>query len=239
MTPLFNQNFLTWSNPSINRDTITPDFEDDFTTDKGWTETGTQFTIDTSTNNRVDGILKRTGVDEYVVKDLQDADALNGSNLDDDAFVIRAKLHYSGTSGTSFSSTNSFGPSSTSGSANSAQDSIVFQFIGPSGTPRVYAIEADNETLNVGGIAFATSWAPVLTWYIQWARTSTTSATLGLYSDDAYTTLIEEETITLPSTVQNLRYLKFSIFPSSNRADTMTVYFTDVKVWNGVTSVQL
>lgn len=70
-----------------------------------------------------------------------------------------------------------------------------------------YALDSNNQRPDSSTwIAFSTT--PTATTYgLQGKRTSATSATMGLYNTD-FTTLTEEEVITVSSNMQSLRYLK-------------------------------
>src|SRR3990170_4799325 len=72
---------------------------------------------------------------------------------------------------------------------------------------KIQAMYANNGSWNVNVQDFAT--APVAgIFYVKIKRTSATTATISLYSDALYTTLIESEVVSIPSTLIGLRYIK-------------------------------
>ena len=75
-------------------------------------------------------------------------------------------------------------------------------------------------------------------YYIELKRTSATNATCNIYSNSAYTTLVETRSLTIPSTVTGLAYFVVkNAAQTENQAGSQTGWIDDIKFYNGVTSV--
>jgi len=84
--------------------------------------------------------------------------------------------------------------------------------------------------------AFAES-LTTTTYYVEIKRTSSTGATMSLYTDNTYTTLIEAENVTFASTLDSLRYIKFGVYEYDNTSNgTLNGTMDNVKFYNGVTT---
>lgn len=88
-----------------------------------------------------------------------------------------------------------------------SNDSIGFGVRVDSAGSLYQAVYGDGGTPRANTQNFAES-VGAETFYIEIKRTSTTSFTVSLYSDAAYTTLVEAETVTIPATITGLRYIK-------------------------------
>ena len=67
--------------------------------------------------------------------------------------------------------------------------------------------------------------------------TSATSATASIYSDSAYTTLVESRSLTIPSSLTGLRYFVVkNANPSQNQSGSQTGWIDDISFWNDVTT---
>ena len=75
------------------------------------------------------------------------------------------------------------------------------------------------------------------THYVQITRDSSTQFTVKLYSDSSYSTLVESKSITIPSTIINLRYLKIDNINSDGTSNGRLIFhIDDMELYNGVTS---
>ena len=76
--------------------------------------------------------------------------------------------------------------------------------------------------------------------YIEIKRTSTTSATMSITTNSDYTTGAYTKTTTgsttLPSTVQNLRYLTFQNAQNSTNSNRIAGKIEDIKFYNDITT---
>ena len=206
-----------------------PTFEDDFTSDKGWVETGTQFTIDTSTNNRIDFALKRDGADHVVYKDL--------TTVSDTAWVLRMHLDFTGnTNADAYDSQTFFGLSSTNGSYSGTQDAIGLDIKWGNddyyitGSANGSLVPFDNTSI------FSTAFTSTDEYWVEIIRVSSTSFTIELFSDSTYSTSVEKVTGTTSSGVSGLQYIVGKMRNSSSRAEIQNGWLDDVKFYNGVTT---
>ena len=209
-------------------------FTTDFST--GWAETGSQYTIG---SNQIDYVTKRDGADHYVNLDLQDSNALgSGNNLSDTAFVVRWHMTNSGNTSDGYTVTDYL--TVRSGNTGSGQSQDYFAFRLEHGhrnelTP-IVGNGGDLESptsigANLAGIVSAT-----MDNYFEIKRTSATSVTFGIYSDSSYSTLVNEQTLTVSSSYTGMRYFSMMTRNSSTRGSTMTGVLNDIKIYNGVTS---
>ena len=236
----FEQTGNTLENQALTTATWTmePTFTDDFSKDKNWTVFGTQLTIDNTANFRIDYAMKRDGADHYADKDMQDADCLNGVNLSDEAFVVRGHMTNTASTGTSYSADGYFAVRSASASDSTAQDYLAFEFSWGTGAG-IRAIAGDGIAIDSATnytSYFATPITATMDIYLQISRSGNT-ATFGIYSDSAYTTLVEELSLTIASTYTGLRYLSLVTRNSSTQDSTMTGYLDDIEIYNGVNTV--
>ena len=70
------------------------------------------------------------------------------------------------------------------------------------------------------------------TYYLEIARTSATSVTFKLFSDE-YSTVVKTHTQTIASTLNGLRYIMFQEWRNSS-GNTTKVAVDDLQIWNGV-----
>jgi len=206
-------------------------FEDDFSSDKSWVESGSQFTIDTSTNNRIDFVLKRDGADHVVYKDL--------TSVSDTAWVLRMHLDFTGnTSADTYDSQTFFGLSSTNGAYSGTQDAIGLEIR--------WGIDDDFKTGSANGSllpfvntsTFSTPFTSTDEYWVEIIRVSSTSFTIELFSDSTYTTSVEKVTETTSSGVSGLQYIVGKMRNGSIRAELQNGWLDDVKFYNGVTSAE-
>ena len=73
--------------------------------------------------------------------------------------------------------------------------------------------------------------------YIEFKRTSATSFTVTRYSDEFVTTMETAKTVTIPSTLQSLRYIKIQNKQENPSGGTFNGTVTKVQFWNNTTSV--
>ena len=208
---------------------VSATFEDDFTTDKSWAESGTQFTIDTSTNHRIDFALQRSGTDNEVYKDL--------TTVSDTAWVLRMHLNFTGsTSADGYNKTTWFGLSSTSTAFTANQDAIGF--IIEWGGSNVFNTTDTNGT-SINTVAntnqFATAFSKTGEYWVEIIRLSSTSFTVELFSD-AYTTSIEKETTITTSSTAGLQYVGIKMRNSSSKTEIQNGWLDDIEFYNGVTT---
>lgn len=136
-------------------------------------------------------------VNSSVVRDI--------GNITNNNFELRFKVTFSGISG-SYDATAAFGIFSgdKTVSNGTAQDGIALT-VGVTST--MYAQGSDGDAnFHTTGTAMTTS-ISATTYYVKIARTSLTSATVTLYSNSGYTTVVETKTLVIASTLTDLRYV--------------------------------
>ena len=136
---------------------------------------------------------------------------LMGATIDDTAWVLRQIINPTTvTQATSpFNIGIHFGISSVTTQGGESQDYIGTSAEATSSTtPKYYGYEVDSAGLNLpstgGGQAFSTTFNTTKYWN-EIIRTTATNFTTELFSDE-WTTSTELESVTVPSTVINLRY---------------------------------
>jgi hypothetical protein len=103
-----------------------------------------------------------------------------------------------------------YGLSSTNNGANETQDFLGMAIRVDNTKTELLAIETDGSAPNNESTTVFTRNAQAETLYVEMKRESATSFTVSLYSDSAYSTLLESKTITVSSGTATLRYLKLS-----------------------------
>ena len=137
-------------------------------------------------------------VNSAVVRDI--------GNITNNNFELRFKVTFSGISGSTDDATAAFGIFSGDNTVanGTAQDGIALT-VGV--TSVMYAQGSDGDSnFHTTGTAMTTS-ISATTYYVKIARTSLTSATVTLYSNSGYTTVVETKTLVIASTLTNLRYV--------------------------------
>ena len=207
--------------------TDNPTIEDAFTSSTGWTQV---------TNTA-------SGVSGGELIGLTNSSGTNGAGawkdyglVSDTKFVLRCKFQIvtqSGGSGNA--STLYFGLSDTNGatSPHSARDGfgIAITNYAASGMLWTYPNNAtwDNADTDLSLTPTQT------TYYLEIARTSATSVTFKLFSDE-YSTVVKTHTQTIASTLNGLRYLMFQEWRNGS-GNTTKVAVDDLKIYNDTSSV--
>ena len=213
-----------------------PTYETDFTTNTGWTATGTDVAVDSTTNDRLDFNIPNTASQT-------DAITYDLTSVSDSAWILRFKLVMDSYSQNTTAHAKklliglSSAPHSTD--VDSAQDAIGILFGSwDNGTHKIRSRDSDGGSWMGGsGTDFSEAFTDDEVYYVEIKRTSTTAYTVSLYSDSSYSTLIEAESETMASTIAGLRYLKVGIDTTTGTpSGTFTGYIDDVKFYNGVTT---
>ena len=216
---------------------ISPTLDDNFSTDN-WVDND-------STHIGVSGgvlscHIHSDSTNDSSVHDLQD-DLGSGNNASNTAWVLRCKYDVTNiTEGNANNKDMHLGINTVdqTGTENTTCDAITFQIKFASGGLRdIRAGYADGVVLDSGTYqAFAHAFA-VETIYIEIIRTSATQATMEIFSDSGYTTSVEKETITIPSTIQSLRYIMVRNRGVANNTGSAQINIDDMKFWNNTTKV--
>ena len=223
---------------ALSTDTVqTLTYETDFSSNTGWTATGSNVSIDTSASYRVMdfNIPNSTNATDAITYDL--------TSTSDSAWVLRFKLTMSNFSANSTGHAKKvcIGLSSASHSTSieSSQDAIGILFGSWSSGTKIRSRDSDGGTwMDGSGTDFAETFADDEVYYVEIKRTSTTAYTVSLYSDSTYSTLIEAENETMASTVSGLRYIKVGVDTTTSAPDgTFAGNIDDMKFYNGVTEI--
>ena len=208
--------------------TFPPTFEDDFSSSAGWTQVTN--TASGVSGGELIGLSNSSGTNGAGVwKDY-------GLIFDNDKFVLRCKFQIVTQSGGSGNASSLyFGLSDTNGatSPHSARDGfgIVITNYAASGMLWTYpnGTTWDNADTDLSLTPTQT------TYYLEIARTSATSVTFTLYSDE-YNTVVKTHTQAITSTLNDLRYLMFQEWRNGSN-NTTKVAVSELKLYNKVGSV--
>ena len=216
---------------TISQSSTTATFSDSFSSSSAWTQSGTPITVNTA-NTRIDYDGQINGVaGGRLYHDM--------TSISDSAFVYR--FPWNVVTVTANSGSNQpygfFGVTDNLPTGvTEPNDGIGIRW--NSEPPAWTATYYD------GGTATNSAWShtpQVEQLYIEMKRTSTTSMTITLYSNSAYTTVVETKTITIPSTVTGLRYLWFADFDNTGYVSGGGRYVTQVNgqlnFYDGITSL--
>ena len=211
-------------------------FEDDFTSyatqgasDTAWVSSDTAKMRVNITNDNIDFNCVRDSTSDVIYHDL--------TSVSDSAWVLRFKFN---------STTITTDPVIYIGlsdiiSSNATSQDFIGCMLRPSeATHRVQAIDSDhnNMYLLTRDTSITYQFVNSTTYYIEIIRTSTTSYTIKIFSDSAYTTQLGTTlTGTCASTCTSLRYLKIHNYSNDTTSDTWTGTIDDIKFYNGVTTI--
>ena len=209
--------------------TMNPTYEDDFTTNKGWVSNDTaKMNVNTSTSV-FDFTSIRNGSAATAYKTLS-------KTASNDKWLLRFRYNMS-------SSNNNdarlfIGLSSTTGNYGSTEDWLGIIIPSSSGHNLWAITDYNNAAVTIGSYSsFALTPATGTNYYVELIRVSSTSFKLNLYSDPAYSTLINSVTHTMLATVDGLSHLKIMNMDNDSAGYSMTGIIDDVSYYNGVSSV--
>ena len=199
---------------------------DNMTTNLGWTANSTPSGQGyDATNDYVVFKGINTSSDETesprISMDMQDADFLNGSNVDDTAFTAKFELRlttYTGSS--SGENRNYFGFFSHNVWGGTAGDSFALEITGEGGGAKMWRVVVGDGELHEGtsgsykSTHFTTDAAINTTYYITFTKTGGNTHKVGISTNSDYTTGVDERTVTR-SSLTGLRY-----FAVKGRGDT-------------------
>jgi hypothetical protein len=192
---------------------------------------------DSGTNPQVTGGEMVWSVNSAVDANSYYALPITASN---NSWVLRCKItinNYSlNTDGTG--QEFSFGLSDETTIPNDAKDAIVFRLRTGSSTAQYQLIDVDGGSLSGGAPSQAFSRTlSAETIYVELIRTSTTTYKANIYSDSAYSILLESQSTTCPATITNLRYINFYCLENDGTSNgTLDGICDDIEFYNGVTT---
>ena len=204
-------------------------FQSDLSSSTGWTTTGSKVSIDT-TNEEIDFSFNTDNGDlSHTYYDL--------TSVSDTKWVLRSQIDIDTvTQGSDVNDVFIFhGIGSTNQNGNETQDFLGLMFRVDNTKTDIFAIETDGSHPNNETTTLFTRQLQAETLYVEMIRESATSFTVNLYSDSGYSTLLESKTITVPSSVQTLRYLK--VAGLQGFSDSQVVgSVSNITLYNDVTS---
>ena len=215
-------------------------FEDDFDyatqalADASWVSLDTAVNRVNITNDNLDVVLKTNNSDDTMAHDL-------GSSLSDSSWVCRFKWNITGLTRNNTSAWHGWiGLSSTNqtGEFDDSQDSmglgILTQNTGGN-TMFWYASGSSAGAVNEQSSQFDDD-VPTGTYYIEMIRNADIIR-VNVYTDSNYSNLLDGGSNTISGTVTGLQYFKVAN-KTGNYSGTITSTIDDLKIYNGVTSVE-
>ena len=210
--------------------TMQPTFQDDFTTDEKWVSSDAQAKVDSSGYLLFDE--DGDGLAHIVYSDI-------GRTLDDTKWLWRFKL-----TTVTFSMNSDPTPQmvhirisdKTDQRDVASEDAIGMSFRTSDGNQK-YIRTTYSDGATFGTTSNFTTQIATGTHYVQITRDSSTQFTVKLYSDSSYSTLVESKSITIPSTITGLRYLKIDNYDQDGTGNgRILLHIDDMEVYSGVTS---
>ena len=199
--------------------------------DSNWTVTGSDYAINS-------GVIDWEGVRSSSVKGIHID--LGAGNISDTKWVLRFKMVTDASSvGTSGSNIIYIAVSDAGVQSHltGSEDSLGYYERSHSGGAHKQTVGyGDGQNLLENVNDFNTNNPSTGTKYIEMKRTSATSFTVTRYSDEFVTTLETAKTITIPSTVQSLRYIKIQNKEESPAGGTFNGTISNVQFWNDTTT---
>jgi hypothetical protein len=209
----------------------TPTFEDDFSSDN-WTDVGTQIGV---SGGKMAWNALRNGSDQGSYYDIGTA------NISETEWILDFTLDIDAMTEGSANAYFTIGLSDTATmNVNTSQDHIgllTYMDTSSGGNSRFMA-QGVNGGVLTGGTDFTTADPQTLgLYYLRIRRTSATECKVAIYSDSDYSTLVEEETVTITSGLSGLRYLKLTnLTVSGAGTGVFNGTMDNVKFYNAVTS---
>ena len=216
--------------------TMEPTFEDDFSTDKGWTNLTSNTSVTTQLN-----YTETNSTYIRATKDLQDSNALGSGNNMSDNFVIRFELNKTNDATNTANGTQpliGISSATTDGWFNN-QDSIgMILSQDTNQTHSIRAVGADNQYTHQGDSADAAyTWTTGIRYCEVIKNATADTVTATIYTNSDYTgSLVTATVSTSGKTFSGLRYLSMRNFADNARSSTVWE-MNNVQVYDGVTTV--
>ena len=216
--------------------TINPTFEDDFSSYADTTAGDTVWATNDTGRMRVN-----PSTDVFDFESTRNGSAATAyktlsKTASNDKWLLRFRYNMS-------SSNNNdarlfIGLSSTTGNYGSTEDWLGIIIPSSSGHNLWAITDYNNAAVTIGSYSsFALTPATGTNYYVELIRVSSTSFKLNLYSDPAYSTLINSVTHTMLATVEGLSHLKIMNMNNDSAGYSMTGIIDDVSYYNGISSV--
>ena len=215
--------FLVNSFIEFPADTNPPDFEDDFSSDSGWTYVGT---VSYNASGYQNLIFTRNNANNGCYHNL--------TTVSNTGWRLRAKWHL--TSKSTSGQSSFLGLTSVTGGSNDSQDAIGVSFTTVNNT--LFTHDSDGQTI-AGGANSSNAFTTTngTDYFIQIRRLSATTMRVEIFPDDTYDTADITINDTIPSTIQDTIYLKEENREElgNNTIDSWTG--DDVQFWNNLDEV--
>jgi len=218
---------------------VTPDFTDDFTTyanqaaaDAVWPTSDVKARVNVTTDELTFD-FERGGGNASCVHSF--------AGVSDTAWVLRSSWDISAIA--TPSSVDCFGfygmMSADEGTGGaSAQDALLILLeADPGGTHKYFTKEADGEELTAGNETIFTRNLAVEAVFLEQIRTSATAFSCEFFSDSAYSSSLEAQTVVTASTVIDLDFIKGTNRNQAGPTGSTDLEIALVQFWNNVTSV--
>lgn len=206
-------------------------YTDQTDADTSWITSDTAKLRVNVTNDNLDFNFNRDATYDYIYYDL-------GGALSDTAWVLRFKCVISSVTNASANVViGAIGMSDTLIMSDGSTDFLGVTLRNDTGSSswRITDTDAGDPTSGASDATFSRA-LTAETVYIQIIRLTSTTYKVGLYSDSAYSTLLEEQSGTCASTVDGLRYFNMSHFFASAVTGGTVGTIDDIEVKDGVTS---
>ena len=215
--------------------TANPTF--DFTSSTGWASTGSNVTIDTATDERLESVIPNT-------INLDDAQSYDLTTTSDEKWVLRFKFdnHNFVTNTTGNAKKIIIGLSSadhaTASDANQYGIGILFG-TWSSGTKIRTRYSNGGNWLDGGGSDMTQTFADNDIFYVEVVRTSSTKFRVTLYSDSDYSEVLDTQEETIPDTITGLQHIKVQINTTPTAPNgTWESAIDDMEFWNGESVIE-
>ena len=228
----------------------TPDYSTTFADDSDWSAGQTHVFIDED-NKMLEFECDDNSTDEFLNKDLQDADALDGSNASDTAWVLRYEMTFNTFNMSDADVNNALivgcldnaSPSGLVSTGNGITFNIQVSDAAHSIANVLSAVEDDTQGKeDVNNDPFSKDPLPETdtVYYMEIKRVNATTIEQRVYTTSDYSTT------QLGTTIQNtesevegatgLRYLTIKLNTEVHNSDGYTGYIQNLKFWNGTTT---
>lgn len=231
-------NWLKRKPLTINGAAKTPTFEEDWaSTPSGQTIVGSQVT---ESSNRINFAFTLNNVANSYSLDLANVSNM-GANLDDEKFVVRFKMFIQDiTSNATGQFVIMLSDTANAQPAVTSQNSLGIYTDGRSSDDEIFTAEYTGTSITLGSEIESMNGTGInLTRYVEFKRESQTVFRVTFYSDSSYSTVVgTSSTVTAKTTHDALRYFSIGIRQVSGKVGDFEGYIDDLKVYNGVTTVE-
>ena len=202
-----------------------PTFQDDYTTNTGWTQVGTTITVNSGTAGKADGTSVPANADHRVHKAL-------GVTLSNSLWYADFEFNITAV-GEGAQGSIAWFSAGTGRMRDGSTDGLGVWIQRPGGTPQIGIVKADGATVGVS----TTQTLPLSTlFYCRFERTSTTNARLSVFTDSARTVHQTGSPInyTIDATITTLSIIQHTSDASGGSAATWSGTVDTMRVYDGI-----